>query len=311
MSLSEFQVIERYFARGSVTREDVVLGVGDDAALLQVPLGHQLFTAIATLTEGTHFLPDADPGSLGHRALAVPLSRLAGAGAAPAWATLALTVPSSEEPWLERFSEGFQRLAHRFDVQLVGGDTTQGPRSTTVVASGLVPDGPGNLRGQARDGDLIYVTGTLGEAGLAILAQQRMLRLPVADRRLALQRLEWPEPRIRCGLALHGLASAVTDLPEGLAMGLDEILKASEVGASIYAERLPVSARVRARLHDARDWDLLLTSGGDHELCFTVAPGKQRQLEARFSRLGESCTWIGIVERTPGLRCVAGDGSTV
>jgi thiamine-monophosphate kinase len=201
-------------------------------------------------------------------------------------------------------------LARRHQVQLVGGDTTRGPLAITVATSGLMPEGQELRRNGARPGDLIYVTGTLGEAGLAMLAQQKEIRLSRQDQEQAQRRLEQPEPRIPMGIAVRGLASAANDLPDGLAAGLGQILEASGTGATLYGERLPVAPGVRPWLATL-GLGFPLAAGGDYELCFCVPPARQQAVEASLAGLTPACTWIGIVERAPGLRCLLSDGTDI
>jgi thiamine-monophosphate kinase len=311
VSLSEFAIIERYFAADTVRRDDVVLGIGDDAALLRVPPGMDLAVAMDTLVEGVHFLQDSDPQSLGHKALAVNLSDLAAVGAEPAWATLALTIPAADEVWLGQFGRGFMQLAERFRVQLVGGDTTRGPLTITVQVHGLIPPGQGLRRSGARPGDLVYVTGFLGDAGLALLALQEEVPLSVRERQYVIGRLDRPDPRVEHGIALRGIASAAIDISDGLAADLGHILDSSGVGATLQAERLPISPVLRTVFHAAGGWALPLSAGDDYELCFTVPGHRQAELERRLDGLAARCTWIGVIDRSPGLRCVLDDGTEI
>jgi thiamine-monophosphate kinase len=308
LALSEFDLIARYFSR-TLARADVLAGIGDDAALLRVPDGMDLAVAIDTMVEGVHFVPGAHPAALGHKVLAVNLSDLAAMGAEPAWATLALTLPAADEAWLEQFSDGLLALAARHSVQLVGGDTTRGPLCITLQAHGFVGAGEGVRRSGAGPGDLIYVTGTLGDAGLALLALQQELRLPMRAQTLVSERLHRPEPRIQAGRLLRGIASAAIDVSDGLAADLGHILDASGVGATLQVERLPISEVLRSVFHAAGGWSLPLSAGDDYELCFTVPPERQGQVEQRFADAGLVCTWIGMTEKTAGLRCVLDDGT--
>ncbi len=309
LSLSEFELIERYFASATMRREDVLAGIGDDAALLQVLPHHDVVSAITTLVEGVHFQPGTHPRSVGHRVLAIALSRLAATGATPAWATLSLVLPEADEAWLAPFSSGFVQLAERHQVQLVGGDTVRGPLTVTVATTGFVPMGQALDRGGARVGNLIYVTGTLGEAALALLAENGSIHPPTKIRAQFQARLDAPEPRVAEGRRLAGLATAATDLPDGLAAGLRELLESSALGATVYASQLPLSAQSALWLPAAGGQDLLLHGGGDYELCFTIPSDKQAELEVAFSSLKGHCNWIGMVEKTPGLRCVFEDGA--
>lgn len=302
---TEFDLIERWFSRPASLNQKqdsgTALGIGDDAALLDIPVGMQLVVSMDTLVAGVHFPLDTHPEDIGHKSLAVSLSDMAAMGAEPRWATLALTVPQRDEAWLTAFSNGFFALARRFNVQLVGGDTTRGPLSITVQMHGLVPRGQGLLRAGAHLNDLIYVTGELGDAGLAL----RLLKAEVSliDERL-LARLNWPEPRIHEGIALRGIASAAIDISDGLAADLGHILTASGVGASLQLASLPLSQAVA----DCTDWSLPLSAGDDYELCFTLNPRKQANLLAIAESCGYRFSCIGVIEHAPGLRCMLPDG---
>jgi len=303
--LTEFDLIRDYFSRVGSTRSDVPLGVGDDCALLRVPADCELALSIDTLVAGVHFFADCDPEALGHKALAVGLSDLAAMGAKPAWATLALTIPQADAAWLRAFSNGFAKLAAEQGVALVGGDTTRGPLAITVQVHGLVPQGNALRRSGARVGDLVCVSGTLGDAGLAL----RLLEageLP-SDRLRA--RLERPTPRVGLGLALRGIATAMIDLSDGLAADLGHILAASGVGAEIRLAELPLSAEVRDQFSADADWGLPLASGDDYELCFCVPERKRDQITALAERLGIPVQVIGRIVEEPGLRCLLDDGT--
>ncbi len=311
MPVSEFDLIARYFARSVEHRPDVVLGSGDDCALLQVPADHELAVSIDTLVEGVHFRSSDEPDSVGHKALAVNLSDLAAMGAHPAWATLALTLPDTEPErvgWVEAFSRGFFALADSFGVELVGGDTTRGPLSMTLEAHGFVPWGQALRRSDAKPGEFIYVTGTLGDAGLALLAQQGLF-VPTEYAAFLRRRLHWPEPRVAQGMKLRGLASAAIDISDGLTADLGHILEASGVGATLYADSLPLSEAVRGYVRETADWSLALSAGDAYELCFTVPEAKQGEIEALIPTLGCPCAWVGIIESRQGLRCVLADGT--
>jgi thiamine-monophosphate kinase len=307
VALGEFDLIERYFTRQG-DRGDVLLGVGDDAALLQVPPGQVLVAAVDTLVEGRHFLPDAPPESVGHQALAVNLSDLAAMGATPAWALLSLSLPAADEAWLGGFAAGLYALADRERVALVGGDTVRGPRVATVTALGFVEPGQALRRGGAHPGDLVYVTGTLGDAGLALLAQQGLFvgLGTVAGLR---ERLDRPTPRLAEGRALVGTASAAIDVSDGLAADLGHVCSASGVGATLYLDRLPCSPTVRRYVAETGDWSVPLAAGDDYELCVTVPASRQAEVESLAAALPAGLHWVGIIERTPGMRLVMPDGS--
>lgn len=310
MQSAEFQIIERYFAaraRAAYDSDaDLELGIGDDCALLRVPHDSELAVSVDTLVAGVHYPPETDPVDVGHKALAVGLSDLAAMGAEPRWMTLALTLPEVDETWLAGFGRGFFALAERYGVRLVGGDTTRGPESITVQVHGTVPPGRALRRSLACPGDLVYVTGELGGAGLALLARQGKVSLPAEHATRALERLNCPEPRIREGLALRGIAHAAIDISDGLAADLGHILKASGVGATLQLERLPLAPGLT--VYETLDWNLPLCAGDDYELCFTSPPGNQIRLLEVLERFSCRCTCIGAIENVPGLRCRLANG---
>jgi thiamine-monophosphate kinase len=308
VALSEFDIIHRYFRDLTPARDDVLLGVGDDCALLHTAQDSALAVTIDTLVEGRHFSPGVDPADLGHKALAVNLSDLAAMGADPAWVTLALTLPRANEPWLESFARGFGALAREHGVALVGGDTTRGPLSVTVQAHGFVAPGQALRRDGARDGDLVYVTGTLGDAGLALLVEQGLYTRPQHLGFLR-ARLARPAPRVGAGRSLRGVATAAIDISDGLASDLGHILDTSGCGATLHLERLPLSPAVREYVEETGDWNLPLSAGDDYELCITVPEARQGEVEAIGQALGCGLTWIGSVDRAPGLRCLGEDGT--
>ncbi len=309
MSLSEFNLIERYFTGRGPRRDDVVLGVGDDCALLRVPGGMELAVSIDTLVAGVHFPEDTPPAAIGHKALAVGLSDLAAMGALPAWATLSISLPRVDEAWLEPFAAGLFALAEAHDVALVGGDTVRGPLVITLQLHGHVPAGTALRRGGARAGDLIYVTGTLGDAGLGLAVAQGRIAPPADDARYLRGRLDRPQPRCETGIALRGLASSCIDISDGLAADLGHILDASGVGARLELARLPSSPELRRHGDETQAWRLALSAGDDYELCFTVPPAHAAEWERRSA--GQACgsTRIGLIEAAPGLRLQRPDGS--
>lgn len=313
--MTEFEIIRRYFANRGVSRADVVVGIGDDGAVTRLPADSDLVTVVDTLVAGVHFPPQTLPEDVGYKALAVNLSDMAAMGAAPAWATLALSLPQVDHDWLERFAGGFFELARRFGVQLIGGDTTRGPLTVTVQVQGFVPGDRAVQRAGARPGDLIYVTGTIGDAGLALRAWQlgRELDPPHGDYLSA--RLHRPTPRCEEGIALRDVASAMIDVSDGLAADLGHILQAQTVGATLDIQKIPLSesfVAVTSRWSDgfsesdARS--LALISGDDYELCFTVPAARQHSVEKIFSRYQCGCRAIGMVEKLPGLRLRQADG---
>ncbi len=300
--MNEFELIRTYFACQPVARRDVALGIGDDAAVLQPPPGQQLVVTTDLLVSGVHFLPDVEPASLGHKALAVNLSDLAAMGAEPAWFLLNIALPLVDEKWLAGFCDGLFALARQYNVQLVGGDTSRGPLTIAIEAHGFVPAGQALTRSGARPGDRIFVTGTLGDAGLALRHRQGRLQLAAAELPACVKRLDRPMPRIEEGLLLRAVAASAIDISDGLVADLGHILEQSRAGARVDLGRLPVSSAYRAHLHDA-GWDVALANGDDYELCFTVPPEKLTALEKIKSRFPD-ITEIGIIESEPGLRIV-------
>jgi len=297
--LGEFDLIERYFARGS-GRRDVLLGVGDDAALLEVPPGRALVAAVDTLVEGRHFLPDAPPGSVGHQALAVNLSDLAAMGADPAWALLSLSLPESDEAWLQSFADGLYALAERHGVALVGGDTVRGPRVVTVTALGYVEPTHALRRDCARPGDVLFVSGWPGEAGAGLEAlRSGTVR---GDDDPLVRRYRYAEPRLELGRALRGRARSAMDVSDGLLGDLQKLCKSSAVGARLDLERLPVSAEL-ARRHSSEQCERFMLFGGDdYELLFTVPADRAAGFDAG-APAGVPVHRIGVIEAGAGVRC--------
>jgi thiamine-monophosphate kinase len=296
--LGEVDLIERFFSRAA-GRRDVLLGVGDDAALLSVPAGCALVAATDTLVEGRHFLPDAPPDSVGHQALAVNLSDLAAMGAEPAWALLSLSLPGADPSWLAPFAAGLYALAGRHGVALVGGDTVRGPRVVTITALGFVEPELALRRDGARPGDLLYVSGWPGEAaaGLELLRRGAC----TSDDPLV-RRCRYAEPRIALGRALRGRASAAMDVSDGLLGDLAKLCASSGVGAVIDLERLPVSGELAGR-HQAAECERLVLSGGDdYELLFTLPPESAAEVEALASR-ELPLHRIGAIEAGRAVQC--------
>ena len=299
MALGEFELIARYFSR-PVARRDVLVGVGDDAALLEVPAGQVLAAATDTLVEGRHFLPDAPPESVGHQALAVNLSDLAAMGAEPAWTLLALSLPEPDTHWLEGFARGFHALADRAGLTLVGGDTVRGPRVVTVQVLGFVPAGLALRRDGARPGDVLYASGSLGDAaaGLKLLRDGRR-----ADTDSPLvRRYRFAEPRLELGMALRGVASAAIDVSDGLLGDLGKLCDASGVGAILELEQLPLSPALLASFDATQAERFALGGGDDYELAFTVPRAAASEMETSLGPIGR-ITRIGEIVTGHGVRC--------
>jgi thiamine-monophosphate kinase len=300
----EFRLIDRIRERTALARQDVRLGIGDDAALLAVPPGQQLAVAIDTLVEGVHFPQGTAPQDIGWKALAVNLSDLAAMGAAPAWALLALTLPQADAARVDGLAEGFARLAQEHGVALVGGDTTRGPFSLSVVVHGFVPPGQALLRTGACAGDAVFVTGTLGDAAGGLrLARGELPFDPSDEAHRALRaRLDRPTPRIRAGLALRGLASACIDISDGLLADLGHVCSASGVGAELEIDRLPLSPALRTVFGDAAAREFALSGGDDYELCFSVPAARAAAAQAALAACGCRPTRIGHMVEGSGVR---------
>ncbi len=301
-ALGEFELIDRFFRRRHAAQSGVILGIGDDAAVLALPPDTELVAAVDTIVAGRHFPEGTDARSIGHRALAVNLSDLAAMGATPAWATLALTMPNVDTAWLERFSTGFMELADANAVALVGGDTTRGPLTVSVQIMGHVPHGAALRRSGAGAGDLLAVTGTLGDAGAGL----HFLGAPPAAgiRPAALElirRFEYPSPRVRFGLAARGVATAAMDLSDGLIGDLPKLAQASGLAAHVSVERLPLSEAMRAAVPAAQARNWALAAGDDYELLLAVPAPRLADLEAAAARLNLSLTVVGDLRSGSGV----------
>ncbi|MBK9160877.1 MAG: thiamine-phosphate kinase [Nitrosomonadales bacterium] len=302
--MSEFDLIQRYFTRPA---PDAILGVGDDAALLQVSEGRVLAVSTDMLVSGTHFLADADPYQLGHKALAVNLSDMAAMGAAPRWVTLGIALPAADGAWLEQFSAGFFALADEYHVALVGGDTTRGPLNLCVTIFGEVPPGAALRRDGALPDDDIWVSGTLGDAALALAHLQGKVVLDEADLAACALRLHRPQPRVALGLALRGIASSAIDVSDGLLADLGHILEASRVGAEIDFASLPVSPILHRHMQQPLGQRCVLSGGDDYELCFTAPAVRRADVPLIAAQLGLPLTRVGRI--VAGSGCLVQDAS--
>lgn len=300
---SEFDIIRRYFS-SKEKRKDVVLGIGDDAAILTVPENHQLVQSMDTLVAGIHFPVETSPEDIAYKALAVNLSDMAAMGAEPAWFTLAITIPEADEDWLSAFSQSLSALARQYNVQLVGGDTTNGPLCLSITINGFVANGKALLRRNAKAGDKIYVSGTLGDAALALAAWQGQCLLSDETRAYLNQRLNRPTPRVELGLLLRGFANSCIDISDGLVADLGHIVEESQLGASIHCERIPRSREFILNItDDTLSMSLALAGGDDYELCFTIPQSKQTEFEKTVKKNNISVACIGDIESQSGVRC--------
>lgn len=304
---SELLIIATYFANMTPERSDVILGIGDDCALLQCPTDYAVAVSIDTLVESVHFFKDTDPENLGHKSLAVGLSDLAAMGAKPAWFTLTLTLPTIDTSWLKPFSKGMATLAKRYAIQLVGGDITKGSLSISIQVHGFVKVEYALRRNGAQVGDLVYVSGTLGNAGMALQLKLHKLNctdLTLSDEQYLIRCLEKPTPRIELSEFLLNYATSAIDISDGLSSDLMHILRKSRVGAIVDLEKIPLSSPLQKIAMDEAV-NLALNSGDDYELCFTIPPRKVHEFE---SSVVEECTLIGTVKASPGLLWVSPDG---
>jgi len=305
--LGEFELIERFFTR-PVRR--ATLGVGDDCALLQPTAGTTLAVSTDMLVEGRHFLSTVAPDRLGHKALAVSLSDLAACGARPLAFTLSLALPRAEESFLAGFAHGLFALADREACELIGGDTTRGPLSVCITIFGELPAGAAILRSGARPGDDVYVSGTLGDARLALEAFRGTVMLGEAAFRHARQAMEMPMPRNDLGVRLRGLATSAIDVSDGLLGDLGHVLRRSGVGAVVDVDALPRSAVLSAQPL-ALQRECLLAGGDDYELVFTALPSRRDAVAAAAAASGVAVTRIGRIEAGSASRLVDRDGAEV
>jgi len=300
--MGEFDLIARYFTRPA---RRAVTGVGDDCALWQPQSGMQLAVSSDMLVEGRHFLSTVAPQRLGHKALAVNLSDLAACGARPLAFTLALSLPRIDEAWLQGFSHGLFLLADAHGCELIGGDTTQGPLNICITVFGEIPPGDALLRGAAQAGDDIYVSGTVGDARLALEVFRGSLSLDAELFETARLRMEQPQPRVALGLALRGIANACIDISDGLVGDLGHIMKASGVGAVLTTGWVADSAAISPALQSlpmSRRLDMALAGGDDYELLFTAAPDQAQAVQEAANDCDVPVTCIGRISAGQGLQ---------
>lgn len=305
--MAEFELIDLIRSRCAIAREDVRLGIGDDAALLAVPSGQALAVCTDTLVSGIHFPKNTAAFDIGWKALAVNLSDLAAMGATPAWATLALTLPHADAAWVAAFADGFAALAGEFKLALVGGDTTQGPLSITVTVHGFVPEPQALRRDGAKAGDEVFVTGTLGDAAAGLALLEHGTRSGAAAEYL-IARLNRPTPRVAQGALLRGRAHSCIDVSDGLVADLGHICRASGVGAQIHCAALPASPALLGHLADDARAALQLGAGDDYELCFSAPPARASELLHDLARSGCVATRIGRILEEPGVRVCDANG---
>jgi len=295
--MNEFELIQNYF-NWPLTDPTVELGVGDDAAIFNLDSDYQLVTTTDTLSEGVHFFKDDSPENIAYKSLAVNLSDIAAMGAIAKWFTLAITLPKIDEIWLKKFSESLKETSLKYNVSLIGGDTTRGPLNITITMMGVVEKSKAIKRSGANNGDNIYISGEIGDAALCL----KKINKGEKPHKVEMIKLNRPTPRLDLGNALKGIASSCVDISDGLEQDLSHIIKASKVGAIINVQKLPLSQLMVKYIEDNNDWSLPLCGGDDYELCFT-AP---KNFNSEIIKIGEICkiriTKVGVIVKEKGLR---------
>ncbi|MCS3902308.1 thiamine-monophosphate kinase [Methylohalomonas lacus] len=295
--MNEFDLIRQYFRR-DIDDVAVRVGVGDDAAVLQVPDGYELVVTMDTLVSGVHFAATAAPADIGWKALAVNLSDLAAMGAEPRWITLGLTLPQADSNWLAGFSQGFFDLAEQFSVGLVGGDLTRGPLTITVQAHGLVPAATAITRSGAQCGDLLAVSGYLGDAGYALTGSGAADN----DADYFRQRLHRPHPPVAAGMSVRGRVNAAIDISDGLLADSDHLLAASRLGAVIHTDHIPISPQLAAACDRQTALQLALTAGDDYELCLALAAAAEDDVRTALRAVNRELYVLGCLHEGSGVQ---------
>jgi len=308
--VSEFDLINHFFKTSALPRDDVLQGVGDDCALLAPPPGKQLAISTDTLISGVHFPQSTLAADIGYKSLAVNLSDLAAMGASPAWASLAISLPEADQSWLANFMQGFNELARTYNVSLVGGDTTCGPLTITLNIVGFVDEKKALKRNRAKAGDLIFMTGTLGDAVTGLNA---ILNKTPLDKNLqyCVQRLNRPEPQINAGLLLTRFRVAAIDISDGLLTDLNHICTASKTGADIFLNQLPLSDSLKqyyAQGDHQPDWQTISCGGDDYELCFSCDAQSADEMLKLFKAQQIKVTQIGHMTSGMKINCIDAEG---
>jgi thiamine-monophosphate kinase len=298
--VKEFAIIENFFQSKSFQRKDVLLGIGDDCAITQVPDGQSLVVTTDTLVEGVHFLAGTSASAIAHKAIAVNLSDLASMGAEPAWMSLSLCIPEFNQQWLTDFSDTLHELSQYYSIQLIGGDTVQGPLTITITAQGFVPIGQALTRSGAKPGDLVYVTGTLGDAGVGLEILQGKREVSRTCRDFLVNRLHFPSPRLLAGTGLRRLANACIDLSDGISSDLQHILDASKCGVQLQVDKLPISIALQEAVGLEEAYRYALSAGDDYELLFTVSEDQRSNIDIALANYNVSATCIGQLNGKAG-----------
>ncbi len=309
MALSEFELIKKYFQ--NLTHEDssIQCGIGDDAAIVKIPRDMDVVLSIDTLLQGTHFPSGTDPFDIGYKALAVNLSDMAAMGAVPKWVLLSISLPENDEAWLEKFASGFLELAKQHSVSLIGGDMSRGPLSITLQIQGLVPTDTALKRDGAQKSDLIYVTGSLGDAGVGLDIIQGKLSISNEDEAFFLNSLNRPEVSVEAGICLREFASSAIDISDGLIADLGHILDASHVGAAIEVIKIPLSEAMLHCIDEKTAWDYALISGDNYKLCFTASAAQHELIINTFKEIDILVSCIGKIKGETGLQLKIPEGT--
>jgi thiamine-monophosphate kinase len=300
--MNEFELIEKYFNWTGSSPDVIVIGVGDDCALITIDSNSQLATSVDTLIEGVHFPKNTSAADIAHKALAVNLSDLAAMGATPEYFTLALTLPEFDESWLKEFSNALKTLANQYNITLVGGDTTKGQLSISINVTGVVEKNKALLRSSAQVGDVIFVSNTIGDAALALWKIQQNIK----PSEQLLSQFNRPDPQVQLGCALVGIANACIDISDGLEQDLTHILKRSNVGARINLSDIPLGIEMQTHIEKSQDWCLALAGGDDYELCFSVAPENLSKLKKIEEDLDIKLSAIGLITQDEGIERMGG-----
>tara|TARA_B110000014_G_scaffold262879_1_gene257969 strand:- start:1198 stop:2163 length:966 start_codon:yes stop_codon:yes gene_type:complete len=296
--MKEFELIKHFFTDQIVKRKDVLKGIGDDCAIINIPAQQNIVVTTDTLVSGVHFPHDTHPNAIGHKAIAVNLSDIAAMGAEPCWLSLAITLPEVDKGWLQSFCDGVFELCEYYNVELIGGDTTQGPLSITVTAQGMIPEGKSLLRSGAQSGDWIYVTGEIGDAALALKHFYNQVSLSQEYVKPLREKLDRPKARVLAGQAIRDYASSAIDLSDGLVSDLNHICQASNVGANIVLDQLPLSKMMLNSLTFDEATSLALVGGDDYELLFTVSEDNKVGMETALANIGTKITCIGQTNKS-------------
>jgi thiamine-monophosphate kinase len=309
MAASEFELIKKYFQDLTDKDPSVKCGIGDDAAIIQVPQDKEVVHSMDTLLEGTHFPVDTSPFDIGYKALAANLSDMAAMGAVPKWVLLSISLPECNEVWIKEFASGFLMLAKQHSVCLIGGDMSRGPLSITLQIQGLVTTGTALKRDGALKDDLIYVTGTLGDAGVGLDIIQGKQSIDNEYEAFFLNSLNRPDVSIEAGLRLGTIANSAIDISDGLIADLEHILDASHVGAEIEVKELPLSESMQQCLVETTAWNYALTSGDDYKLCFTASAAQHELIINTFMEINIPVQCIGKIKSEAGLQLKLPDGT--